>query len=108
MASLRNGDVAPVPFRKIRNSLGAIAIGTCKEIPGANEGLDGWGECATGSDYGEAAFSAKTIIDKSFVKKLSGKNPLEYRKLWYELYASTENYGRRDLGILVLSGVDTA
>ena len=75
---------------------------------GTDEGIHGWGECATGSDYGEAAFAAKTIIDTNFANKLSNKNPLEYRKIWYELYASTENYGRRDLGVLAISGVDTA
>jgi L-rhamnonate dehydratase len=73
-----------------------------------DEGLDGWGECATGSDFGEAAFAAKALISKGFARRLIGRDPLEYRKLWEVLYASTENYGRRDLGILALSGVDTA
>jgi L-alanine-DL-glutamate epimerase-like enolase superfamily enzyme len=73
-----------------------------------DSGNEGWGECATGSDYGEGAFAAKAIIDRGFSPRLLGKDPLEYRKLWHQLYASTENYGRRDLGILALSGVDTA
>jgi L-alanine-DL-glutamate epimerase-like enolase superfamily enzyme len=73
-----------------------------------DEGVEGWGECATGSDFGEAAFAAKAIIEKGFARRLIGKDPREYRKLWEVLYASTENYGRRDLGVLALSGVDTA
>ncbi len=73
-----------------------------------DEEVDGWGECATGSDFGEAAFAARAIIEKGFARRLIDKDPLEYRKLWEVLYASTENYGRRDLGVLALSGVDTA
>lgn len=72
------------------------------------EGVDGWGECATGSDYGEGAFAAREIINRGFAPRLLGKNPLEIRKLWQLLFASTDNYGRRDLGLLALSGVDTA
>jgi len=73
-----------------------------------DSGIDGWGECATGSDFGEGAFAAKAIIDRGFTPRILRKNPLDYRKLWEMLYASTENYGRRDIGILALSGVDTA
>jgi L-alanine-DL-glutamate epimerase-like enolase superfamily enzyme len=73
-----------------------------------DEGIDGWGECATGSDYGEGAFAVKIIIDRSFHKKLIGKDPREYRKLWETMLISTDNFGRRDIGILALSGVDTA
>ena len=72
------------------------------------EGLDGWGECATGSDFGEGAFAAKTIIDRSFRQKLVGKDPREYRKHREGLLSSTDNFGRRDIGVLALSGVDTA
>ena len=73
-----------------------------------DEGVDGWGECATGSDYGEGAFAAKAVIERGFLNKLIGKDPREYRKLWQTMFASTDNYGRRDIGILALSGVDTA
>lgn len=73
-----------------------------------DSGIGGWGECSIGSDFGEGAFAAKAVIDRGFSPRLLGKNPLEYRRLWEMLYASTENYGRRDIGILALSGVDTA
>jgi L-rhamnonate dehydratase len=73
-----------------------------------DSGIDGWGECSTGGDFGEGAFATKAVIDRGFIPRILGKNPLEYRKLWEVLYASTENYGRRDVGILALSGIDTA
>lgn len=73
-----------------------------------DEGIDGWGECSTGSDYGEGAFAAKDVIDRGFAPRLIGKDPQEFKKLWDILYASTENYGRRDIGVLALSGIDTA
>jgi L-rhamnonate dehydratase len=72
------------------------------------EGTDGWGECATGSDYGEGAFAAKQIVDRAFSPRIIGKDPREFKKLWNILYASTEKYGQHDIGILALSGVDTA
>lgn len=72
------------------------------------EGIDGWGECATGSDYGEGAFATKEVIDRSYAPRILGKDPREYKKIWNLLYLSTEKYGQRDVGILALSGVDTA
>jgi len=72
------------------------------------EGIDGWGECATGSDYGEGAFAAKEIIDRAFTPRIIGKDPREFKKLWNILYGSTEKYGQHDIGVLALSGVDTA
>ncbi len=72
------------------------------------EGIDGWGECSTGSDYGEGAFAAKEIIDRAYSHRIMGKDPREFKKLWDILYASTEKYGQHDIGVLALSGVDTA
>jgi len=73
-----------------------------------DEGIDGWGECATGSDYGEGAFAAKEIIDRAFSQRIIGEDPREYKKLWNILYASTEKYGQHDIGVMALSGIDTA
>ena len=73
-----------------------------------DSGIDGWGECSTGSEFGEAAFSVKAIIDRGFTPHLIGADPLEFRKIWEKLYLSTENYGRRDAGVLAISGIDTA
>lgn len=38
-----------------------------------DEGVDGWGECATGSDYSEGAFAAKEIIDRAFSQRIIGE-----------------------------------
>lgn len=73
-----------------------------------DEGIDGWGECCAGGDYGEGAFAAKDVVDRGFAPRLIGKDPLEFKKIWDILYASTENFARRDIGVLALSGVDTA
>src|SRR5579872_3900651 len=73
-----------------------------------DEGIDGWGECATGSDYGEGAFAAKEIIDRAFSNIIAGEDPREYKKIWNILYGSTEKYGQHDIGVMALSGVDTA
>jgi len=73
-----------------------------------DEGIDGWGECATGSDYGEGAFAAKEIIDRAFSNRIAGEDPREYKKIWNILYGSTEKYGQHDIGVMALSGVDTA
>jgi L-rhamnonate dehydratase len=73
-----------------------------------DEGITGWGECCTGSEFGEAAWATKTLIEKGFTPRVIGDNPLEYRKIWNKLYYATEWYGRRGLAIFALSGVDTA
>jgi len=71
-------------------------------------GIDGWGECCTGSEFGEAAFAVKTLIERGFVPRLKGEDPLEYRKIFDKLYSAIEWYGRRGLGIFALSGIDSA
>src|SRR5271166_1936346 len=73
-----------------------------------DEGIDGWGECCTGSEYGEAALAVKVLIEKGFVPRIKGEDPRDYRKLWEKLYAETSWYGRRGLTAFAQSGVDTA
>jgi L-alanine-DL-glutamate epimerase-like enolase superfamily enzyme len=73
-----------------------------------DEGVDGWGECSPGGDLGEGAAAVKVIIQKSLAPRILGENPTEYRKIWNQLYAAMEPYGRRGIGIFALSGIDTA
>lgn len=73
-----------------------------------DSGIDGWGECCVGSEYGEAAFAVKTLIERGFIPRIRGEDPLQYRKVCDKLYSAIEWYGRRGLGIFALSGIDTA
>jgi len=73
-----------------------------------DEGIDGWGECSTGGEFGEAAQAVKVLIEKGLAPRITGENPLAYRRIWERLYAAMEPYGRRGLGIFALSGIDTA
>lgn len=73
-----------------------------------DEGVTGWGECCTGSDYGEAAFAVEQVIRRGIAPRLVGKDPLQFRRIWDMLYAAMEWYGRRGIAIFALSGVDTA
>jgi L-alanine-DL-glutamate epimerase-like enolase superfamily enzyme len=73
-----------------------------------DEGIEGWGECCTGSELGEAAFAVKILIEKGLFPRIKGDDPIEYRKIWDKLYSAVEWYGRRGLAIFALSGIDTA
>lgn len=73
-----------------------------------DEGIDGWGECCTGGENGEAAEAVKVLINKGFGPRVIGENPVEYRKIWESLYHSSEWFGRRGLAIFAMSGIDTA
>lgn len=73
-----------------------------------DSGLVGWGECCTGSEFGEAAHSVAQIIEKGLRPNLLGEDPLQYRRVWDRLYSFMEWYGRRGIGIFALSGIDTA
>ena len=73
-----------------------------------DDGTEGWGECSPGGDLGVAAKAVKLIIQKALAPKIMGENPIEYRRIWDQLYVAMEPYGRRGLGIFALSGIDTA
>jgi len=73
-----------------------------------DEGIDGWGECCTGSEYGESALAVKVLIERGFVPRIKNEDPRDYRKIWEKLYAETSWYGRRGLTAFAQSGVDTA
>jgi L-alanine-DL-glutamate epimerase-like enolase superfamily enzyme len=73
-----------------------------------DEGIDGWGECCTGGEYGEAAEAVRVLIQKGFTPRILGKDPREYRSIWERLYQDTVWFGRRGLTIFAMSGIDTA
>jgi L-alanine-DL-glutamate epimerase-like enolase superfamily enzyme len=73
-----------------------------------DDGIEGWGECCTGSELGEAAFAVKILIEKGLGPRIKGEDPREYRKIWDKLYSAVEWYGRRGLAIFAISGIDTA
>jgi D-galactarolactone cycloisomerase len=72
------------------------------------KGIDGWGECCIGSEFGEAAQAVKILIEKGLTPRIFGDDPKDYRKIWEKLYSAVEWYGRRGLAIFALSGLDTA
>jgi D-galactarolactone cycloisomerase len=81
------GASVSVPLPKTRETL-LVKIQT-------EEGLVGWGETAPIN-------GARATIDKSLAPKLIGRNPLEYRKLWREMWGA--NFGNP----LAVGAVDTA
>ena len=82
-----SGVSVSVPLSKSREAL-LIKIET-------NEGLVGWGETSPIS-------GARGTIDNHLAPRLIGRNPLEYRRLWREMWGP--NFGN---GIAV-GGVETA
>ena len=73
-----------------------------------DEGIEGWGECCTGGEYGEAALAVKNLIERGFVPRIKNEDPRDYRKIWEKLYTDTSWFGRRGLTTFAQSGIDTA
>lgn len=73
-----------------------------------DEGIHGWGEACVGSENGEAAYAVKELIDRGITPRIKGENPVEYRRLWEQLYEATYWYGRRGLATYAMSAIDTA
>jgi L-alanine-DL-glutamate epimerase-like enolase superfamily enzyme len=73
-----------------------------------DEGVHGWGEACVGSENGEAAFAVKELIERGIAPRIKGENPIEYRRIWEQLYDATYWYGRRGLATYAMSGIDTA
>jgi L-alanine-DL-glutamate epimerase-like enolase superfamily enzyme len=73
-----------------------------------DEDISGWGEACVGSERGEAAFALKELIERGLAPRLKGENPIEYRRIWEQLYDATYWYGRRGLAIYALSAIDIA
>lgn len=73
-----------------------------------DEGIHGWGEACVGSENGEAAFAVKELIERGIAPRIKGENPVEYRRIWEQLYEATYWYGRRGLATFALSAIDTA
>jgi L-alanine-DL-glutamate epimerase-like enolase superfamily enzyme len=73
-----------------------------------DEGIEGWGECCTGGEYGEAAEAVRILIQRGFKPRILGKDPRDYRNIWEKLYQDTVWFGRRGLTVFAMSGIDTA
>ncbi len=73
-----------------------------------DEGIHGWGEACVGSEKGEAAYAVKELIEKGIAPRIKGENPVEFRRIWEQLYDATYWYGRRGLATFAMSGIDTA
>ncbi|WP_448886551.1 mandelate racemase/muconate lactonizing enzyme family protein [Citrobacter telavivensis] len=67
-----------------------------------DEGITGWGEC-----FGPAQANA-ALINELFAPLLKGKNPLQRRVIWEEMYNRTREFGRKGIAITALSGIDIA
>lgn len=67
-----------------------------------DEGITGWGEC-----FGPAQANA-ALIKELFSPLLTGRNPLQRRVLWEEMYNHTREFGRKGIAITALSGIDIA
>ncbi|MFK3706926.1 D-galactarolactone cycloisomerase [Raoultella sp. BIGb0138] len=65
-------------------------------------GISGWGEC-----FGPAQANA-ALINELFIPLLTGRNPLQRRVLWEEMYNRTREFGRKGIAITALSGIDIA
>ena len=72
------------------------------------EGIDGWGECCTGGEYGESATAVKALIERGFVPRVKDEDPRDFRKIWEKIYEDTVWFGRRGLTAFAQSGLDTA
>lgn len=73
-----------------------------------DDGIVGIGESCTHSEYNEASFAAKSIVDRGFKPLLVGEDAREIGRLWNKLYYYSEWYGRRGIAIYALSAVDIA
>lgn len=71
-----------------------------------NEGLIGWGEAfCQGMEPPEISAA---VIKNSLEELLLGENPLNTEKLWYKMYNSTRDYGRKGSVLSAISAIDIA
>ena len=75
-----------------------------------DEGITGIGEVHTNPPAAKAVIEAPLLsVSSSGMKRLLvGENPLDINRLWDRLDKRTQTYGRRGLGMHVLSGIDIA
>lgn len=100
-------DVRAIPLHSKERSLSAGPGACLVEIETSN-GLVGVGESCTQSEHDEASLAAQIIIERGMKPMLVGKDPLNIRRIWDEIYYGTEWFGRAGITQYALSGVDTA
>jgi L-rhamnonate dehydratase len=88
------------PVSRQRGPFAAQAGALLVEIT-TDDGLTGWG-------LGGGGLASALIIDRHLKHFVLGRDPREAEKVWDELYAVTQTYGRRGLPIMAISGIDLA
>jgi len=63
---------------------------------------------ATGYGLGGGGLASALIIDRHLKQFVVGRDPKDVEKIWDELYAVTQIYGRRGLPVMAISGIDLA
>jgi L-alanine-DL-glutamate epimerase-like enolase superfamily enzyme len=71
-----------------------------------HDGLVGWGECI--SQFREASFATKTILEQGFAPLLIDESPLDVERLWRKLLAHVWWYGPEGIAAFAISAVDAA
>ncbi|RZF64985.1 L-rhamnonate dehydratase [Sphingomonas populi] len=88
-------------YRQSRQSFGINVLGTLVVEIEAEDGTIGFAVTTGGEP-------ACYIVEKHLARFLEGRSPLEYEKIWDQMYFSTQYYGRKGLVINAISGVDLA
>ena len=75
-----------------------------------DHGITGLGEVHTNAPAARAVIEAPlmSVSASGMGRLLVGEDPRDINRLWDKLYRKTQSYGRRGLGIHVLSGIDIA
>ncbi len=100
-------DVRAIPLHSTERSLSA-GPGACLVEIETDTGVVGIGEACTQSEHDEASLAAQLIIERGMKPILMGKDPLNVRRIWEDLYNRTEWFGRAGITMYALSGVDIA
>ncbi|MGA2664251.1 MAG: mandelate racemase/muconate lactonizing enzyme family protein [Nitrososphaerales archaeon] len=100
-------DVRAIPLHSTEKSL-AAGPGACLVEVETDTGLVGVGEACTQSEHDEASLAAQVIVERGMKPLLVGRDPLNVRRIWEDLYFQTEWFGRAGITQYALSGVDTA
>lgn len=100
-------DVRAIPLRSTERSLSA-GPGACLIEIETDSGVVGVGESCTQSEHDEASLAAQVLVERGIKPMLLGKDPLNIRRIWEDVYNRTEWYGRAGIAMYALSGVDVA
>ncbi len=100
-------DVRAIPLHSTERSLSA-GPGACLVEIETDKGIVGVGEACTQSEHDEASLAAQVLIERGMKPLLVGRDPLNVRRIWEDIYLRTEWFGRAGISQYALSGVDTA